>query len=59
MRLKHRPWGDEFLKNHPELIKNRDNINDPDFAEFIKRDNIRLEIGVGRGDFILNMAKQS
>ena len=23
MRLKHRPWGDEFLKNHPELIKNR------------------------------------
>ena len=59
MRLKHRPWGDEFLKNHPELIKNRDNINDPDFAEFIKRENIRLEIGVGRGDFILNMAKNN
>ena len=31
MRLKHRPWGDEFLKDHPELIKNRENINDADF----------------------------
>lgn len=59
MRLKHRPWGDEFLKDHPELIKNRENINDADFDEFIKRGNVRLEIGVGRGDFILNMAKNN
>lgn len=59
MRLKHRPWGDEFLKNHPELIKNRENINDEAFDEFIKRGNVCLEIGVGRGDFILNMAKNN
>lgn len=59
MRLKHRPWGDEFLKEHDDLIKNRENINDSTFDEFIKRDRVKLEIGVGRGDFILNMAKNN
>ena len=59
MRLKHRPWGDEFLKEHPELIKSKENINDPAFDEFLKREHIALEIGVGRGNFILNMAKNN
>lgn len=57
MRLRHRPWGDEFLKEHTSLIKNRENIDDEDFLNFTKNKNLRLEIGVGRGDFILQMAK--
>ncbi len=56
MRLKHRPWGDEFLKNHPELIKDRNNIDDADFTSFVAKGNVSLEIGVGRGDFILAKA---
>ena len=43
MRLKHRPWGDEFVKAHPELIKNRYTIEDSDFLDFLKRDNLELE----------------
>lgn len=58
MRLKHRPWGDEFVKTHPELIKNRYTLEDNDFLDFLKRDNLELEIGVGRGDFIINKAKK-
>lgn len=59
MRLKHRPWGDEFLKEHQDLIKNRETINDENFIEFLKNKSLCLEIGVGRGDFILNMAKNN
>ncbi len=55
MRLRHRKWGDEFLLENKNLIKDKDNL-DQDFIEFINHDNLRLEIGVGRGDFIVQMA---
>ena len=55
MRLRHRKWGDEFLLENKNLIKDKDNL-DQDFIDFINHDNLRLEIGVGRGDFILQMA---
>ncbi len=55
MRLRHRKWGDQFLQENTHLIKNKDNI-DEEFVSFISHENLRLEIGVGRGDFILQMA---
>lgn len=55
MRLRHRKWGDEFLLENKNLIKDKDNL-DQDFIDFINQDNLRLEIGVGRGDFIVQMA---
>lgn len=55
MRLRHRKWGDQFLQENTHLIKNKDNI-DEEFISFINHENLRLEIGVGRGDFILQMA---
>ena len=55
MRLRHRKWGDQFLQENTHLIKNKDNI-DEEFVSFINHENLRLEIGVGRGDFILQMA---
>ena len=55
MRLRHRKWGDEFLLENKNLIKDQDNL-DQDFIDFINHDNLRLEIGVGRGDFIVQMA---
>ena len=55
MRLRHRKWGDRFLQENTHLIKNKDNI-DEEFVSFINHENLRLEIGVGRGDFILQMA---
>lgn len=55
MRLRHRKWGDQFLQENTHLIKNKDNI-DEEFISFINHENLRLEIGVGRGNFILQMA---
>ena len=55
MRLRHRKWGDEFLLENKNLIKDKDNL-DQDFIDFINHDILRLEIGVGRGDFIVQMA---
>ena len=55
MRLRHRKWGDEFLLENKNLIKDKDNL-DQDFIDFINHDNLKLEIGVGRGDFIVQMA---
>ena len=55
MRLRHRKWGNQFLQENTHLIKNKDNI-DEEFVSFINHENLRLEIGVGRGDFILQMA---
>ena len=55
MRLRNRKWGDEFLLENKNLIKDKDNL-DQDFIDFINHDNLRLEIGVGRGDFIVQMA---
>lgn len=58
MRLRHRKWGDNFLQENTKLIKNKDTI-DEEFFSFIEHENLRLEIGVGRGDFILEMAKSN
>lgn len=58
MRLRHRKWGDNFLQENTKLIKNKDTINE-EFFSFIEHENLRLEIGVGRGDFILEMAKSN
>jgi len=59
MRLKHRPWGDEFLLSHQDLIKNKDTLTDEDIEKIFSHSRVELEIGVGRGNFILNMAKNN
>ena len=37
MRLKHRPWGDTFIEEHPELIITKDRVENSNFNEFISR----------------------
>lgn len=56
MRLRNKKWKDGFLNENQDLIINSETI-DERFDDFIKNDKLRLEIGVGRGDFILQMAK--
>lgn len=53
MRTRFKPWAEPYLNDHPELvIKNYDNDN-----QFYSCSKLFLEIGTGKGDFILNMAK--
>ncbi len=58
MRLRNKKWKNDFLNDNKNLIINKDTI-DENFDNFINQKNLRLEIGVGRGDFILQMAKSN
>lgn len=55
MRMKHKSWSEPFLKDHPEIVKvivHQEDVNF-DFSH-----PTCLEIGTGRGDFIVQMAKK-
>jgi tRNA (guanine-N7-)-methyltransferase len=59
MRLKKRPWGEVILEKHKELIVNQEEIKDSElFNQFISWDHLVLEIGSGKGDFVIQMAKK-
>lgn len=58
MRLRHRPWSDVLIAEHPEFVITREHLNDSKLQEFIQRENLALEIGSGKGDFIIEMAKK-
>ena len=59
MRQRNKPWADDFIKEHPELI-----IPDPvkykgNWNKFFGNNNpIPIEVGTGKGQFITGMAKQ-
>lgn len=55
MRMKHKSWSEPFLKDHPEIVKVIVHQEDVDF-DFSHP--TCLEIGTGRGDFIVQMAKK-
>ncbi|MGN1295500.1 MAG: tRNA (guanosine(46)-N7)-methyltransferase TrmB [Bacilli bacterium] len=58
MRLKHKPWGDELIKENLDLVITADRLKEDIFQNFIKKDNLYIEIGSGKGDFIIEMAKK-
>lgn len=61
MRLRNKPWAQKLVLEHPEAL-----LNEPDseikipwqerFADFSKP--LAIEIGSGKGQFIINWAKQ-
>lgn len=58
MRMKLKKWSLPFLVEHPEVYISKDRYEEPSFRDFIKSDNLHLEVGPGKGDFIVQMAKQ-
>lgn len=52
MRAKYKPWAIEYLKDHPEVLVNKVDPN----SDFFKASKLALEIGSGKGDFIITMA---
>ncbi|MGN7478022.1 tRNA (guanosine(46)-N7)-methyltransferase TrmB [Solibacillus silvestris] len=60
MRLKHKPWAADYIKEHPDVI-----IPDPEnfkgkWNEAFGNDNpIHIEVGTGKGQFVLGMALQN
>ena len=55
MRMKHKSWSEPFLEAHPEIVKVVVQEKDVDF-DFQQK--TCLEIGTGRGDFIVNMGEK-
>ena len=57
MRVRYKAWSVPFIENNNDIIVNSLNLKDcKEFNEFIKRDNLVLEIGSGKGGFIMNMS---
>lgn len=52
MRTKFKRWAVPFLDEHPEIVIK--DIHD----DFLNKDNLYLEIGSGKGDFIISMASE-
>lgn len=57
MRLRKRPWAEAVLTQNPELFFSIEDL-DEELKKYLNTDKISLEIGSGKGDFILNMAKK-
>ena len=58
MRLKKRPWGDKVLSNNLDIVLTESNLEEERFLSFIDYDNLAIEIGAGKGDFVIQMAKK-
>lgn len=50
MRTKFKAWAEPYIKDHPEVGVDLDTLK--------TLDNFVLEIGSGKGDFLINMAKK-
>lgn len=60
MRVRFKPWAREKLQAHPEIIvQNPDDLKDKWHETFNNQNPIHLEVGAGKGQFIINTAKQN
>ena len=59
MRLRNIPGADDVIKSHPIAIKNVKEYKSKWNQVFANDNAIHIEIGMGKGQFILNLAKQN
>ena len=55
MRTKYRQWAVDYLGEHPEVVMEEIDFSDGFFVD----KPLRVEIGSGKGDFIVSMAKRN
>lgn len=59
MRLRYKPWANDYIKNNPKLFLNS-YINKSELYELFNQfDNINIEVGCGKGQYILEKAKNN
>lgn len=59
MRLRNIPGADEVIKNHPIAVKQEKEYKGNWNGVFGNSNPIHIEIGMGKGQFLLNLAKQN
>ncbi len=55
MRGRFKKWASPFLEEHNELVLKGIDANDA----FFQKGDLRLEVGAGKGDFVIGMAKKN
>lgn len=58
MRMKNKKWSIPFINEHDDVVIDINNVQDEKYADFFKNDELYLEIGTGKGNFILQMAQK-
>lgn len=58
MRLKRKPWGESVIENNSEYLVKATEMDQNKFQDFINCKHLVLEIGAGKGDFAISMAKK-
>ncbi|KOO52499.1 tRNA (guanosine(46)-N7)-methyltransferase TrmB [Viridibacillus arvi] len=57
MRLRHKPWAEEFIASHPDIVVPNPEEQRGKWNEVFKNDNpLHIEVGTGKGQFITGMA---
>lgn len=60
MRLRHKPWAEDFIQAHPEIvIPNPEELKGKWGNEFKNDNPLHIEVGTGKGQFVTGMAKQN
>lgn len=60
MRLRNKPWAEDFINSHPEIV-----IPNPEEQKgkwnlvFDNENPLHIEVGTGKGQFVTGMAKQN
>ena len=60
MRLRHKPWAAEFIGQHPDVVIPNPEDFKGKWNEVFGNDNpVHIEVGTGKGQFVIGMAKQN
>ncbi|WP_243291069.1 tRNA (guanosine(46)-N7)-methyltransferase TrmB [Bacillus sp. FJAT-47783] len=60
MRLRNKPWANEYIEQHPEFVIPNPQENKGKWHQLFNNDHpIHIEVGTGKGQFIVGMAKQN
>lgn len=58
MRLRNKPWAKDFMGEHPDILIHEDEKTGKYWKEIFGNENpIHVEVGTGKGQFIIGMAQ--
>ena len=58
MRLRHKPWAKEMIEQYPQYIVPNPEMNKGKWQEVFNNQNpLHIEVGTGKGQFLIGMAK--
>ena len=59
MRVRHKPWADDYIEEHSNIVVSNPSEKKGQWSNIFQREApIHLEIGSGKGQFIAGMAQQ-